>query len=159
MFKPDLPTGQNPPTTATIHVSAGAGELVSADIPIDLALDLQLSAEVVNGERELGGQEAYPVFVVRFDVASKQWKLGEVVIYFHAPRSETPVQPSFVPAWDKVMGAPDYLDFDTPLSDDGNLTWRIHPKVRQGVQLPDDWLLSGGKVVLTISCKEQGPMA
>ena len=158
-FLPQLSKDVTIPPSCVVQVSAGAGGgLISAPVTLSLVADLILAAEVVNGERRLPIDPARPTFCVRYEPKTKEWRLGEVVLYFHTPDNDQPVRPPFQVLWQPITANPPYLEFDAPVSDDGGLTWRVHPKLLPGVKLPDDWLLAKGEIELDIGCTTlEGP--
>jgi len=156
-FLPKLGKDVVIPPTCVVQVSAGTG-LISAPVTLHLIADLILAAEVVHGERRLPANPARPTFCVRYDKKAKQWLLGEVVLYFHTPESVEPVRPPYPVIWKPIQAVPPYLEFDAPTTDDGGLTWRVHPKVLPGVRIPDEWLMTNGEIELEIGCEAmEGP--
>ena len=141
------------PPSITVTVTAGNGQFV---IPVTLQVDtgLSLAAEMINANHPPGVKRDYPVFDAWPNGEDGSWKFTELVSFFHTVSSNEPTKPGFVPVWEEPTFVPDFIELTPLITDDDNLTWRCNAKMKQGVKVPEDWLVDDGIIVLTFKCKE-----
>lgn len=147
------PVQGNVPASVTVTVTAGNGQWV---IPVKLQVDvgLVLAAEMINANKPYGVKRDYPVFDAWTTEEGTSWKFTELVSFFHTADSDEPVKPGFVPVWVEPTFVPDFIELTPLITDDDHLTWRCKASMKQGVKVPEDWLVSDGIIVLCFKCKE-----